>query len=558
MCGGGDDSGSDSNDNDNVSVGYGAGQVDPSLAAFAGYDTGGQGGSAQVSQLNSNPDPNDYDDGDQYVAAVMASEGYQNDKGVVDGKGNAVTDGFGNPVMSGRYSSIANEASATHQANQEYKAALAEAQEAFYSDQEAMQQLDQEMIDVAMGGGGYLAGDPTDPNFDPTDVSVMQGPASLGQLQAYGNFLGSNVNNYAMPEATFNDPFGTAMAPTLNAIDGDPNTLSFNEQNYFNNFSEGYNDDAGFLGSQIESDAANNVGFSSAGQRFSDAAGGMLMGVVGSALAGPLGSAIAAGTDVNTMSAYGPQVPGFTPQISTTSFNPGAAVGNALGSVVGSQLAPMAGEAAYNATGNINAALGAGVGAGIVGSQLGSAAGESAVGAMGINPMVSSSVGNPIDGRVAEIMNDTFGAALGNDDDGGGSVAPAAEAGDAMSQISQESAAPIQMSEQEVQNVVNTDFGQGDTPGIQSEGEFDSELFKRNQAMLSNPNSVQVVDFFGNAANDLSVNPLFSAAPAGVQYLSKGRQRDYGSATYEVANKLRNQAGARRRGFGQRLTGMII
>ena len=44
MCGGGNDSDSDSNDS--VDVGYNAGQVDPGLAAAAGYSTGGAGPTA--------------------------------------------------------------------------------------------------------------------------------------------------------------------------------------------------------------------------------------------------------------------------------------------------------------------------------------------------------------------------------------------------------------------------------------------------------------------------------------------------------------------------------
>ena len=555
MCGGGDDS--DSGSDDNVDVGYDAGQVDPGLAAFAGYSTGGAGATADVSQANTTPNVANYDDSDNYVDAVLTSQGYSStNKGVTDGKGNAVTDGFGNPVMSGSYVNAQNEAESEFQAYQEYQEALAEAQEDFYDDMEARQMVDQDLIDVAMGQGGYIAGDITDPNFDPTAVDVMMGPPSMQNLQSYGNFLGSAADQFSFPEFSFNDPFGTAMAPTLNAIDGDPNTLSFNERNYFTNFQEGYNNDAGFLGSQIESDAANNVGFSSAGQRFSDAAGGVLMGIVGGALAGPLGSALAAGTNVNTMSAYGPQVPGFTPQVNTVSFDPGAALGNALGSQLGSVAGQKVAGNVYGNTGNVNAAIGAGAAATAGGGMLGTMAGEGIAGGMGINPMVSSSIGDPIDGRVAEIMNSTFGQQVGDDD--GGSVAPTAEASEAISQLAAEQAAPVAMSQQVVQTAGAEDVAAGDTPGIDSEGEFDADEFLRNQALLSNPNAQQVTDFFGNAGVDLSINPLFSAAPAGVQYLSKGRQRQYGNAIYSVANKLRNQAGARRAGFGNRLTGLLV
>jgi hypothetical protein len=579
MCGGGDDGG-DSSSNDNQTSyeneAYGSGMSPGESTAKFG----------DASNAGTAPDISDYGNmsKDDYVSDVLSHKGYSdNYKGVSDSKGNAVTDGQGNPVRSGSYVDTLGNAENTYDAYQEYQAELAKAQETFYDDMEARQVIDQDLIDAAMNKGGYVAGfdssyghplygtDLSNPvggkYFDPTNVSIMQGPPSMQDLQSYGNFLGSSTDMYAMPGYSFADPFGTAMAPTLGAIDDDPNTISRSERDYFDAFSSGYNKSQGFLGSNIETDAANNVGFSTAGQRFSDTAGGLVMGLVGSGLAGPLGSAIASGVNVNTMNQYGPQVPGFTPEVRTTTFSPGASIGSLLGSKAGAELGQRAAMNTYNATGgNINAAIGVGAGVGMAGGQLGESLGGMAQKGMGFNNMMSSDISSPYAGRLSELNEEdgvgaTFGASVQGDGNDGGSVsAPSAADGIAsLAEATQDmTAPPPDLSSLTTPSVVSTDFAQGDTPGIDSEGEFDSGEFIRTQAQLSNPNSQQASDLFGNFANDLMTNPLFSAAPAGVQYLSKGRQRDYGNAIYNVASKLQNYAGARRRGFGNRLTGIVI
>lgn len=562
MCGGGDDGDSSSNDNqtsyENEAYGMSPGE---SQAQFGNTSKAG----------STSPDIADYDgmSKDDYVADVLASKGYSDSyKGVKSGTtGKAVTDSQGNPVQSGSYVDAKGNAENTYDAYQEYQAELAKAQDAFYADMSTRPTVDQDLVDLAMNKGGYLAGDITDPNFDPTAVDVMMGPPSMENLQSYGNFLGSSTGTYSMPGYSFNDPFGTAMAPTLGAIDDDPNTISRAERDYFDAFSGGYNKSQGFLGSNIEADAANNIGFSSAGQRFSDAAGGLVMGLVGSGLAGPLGSAIASGVNVNTMNQYGPQVTGFTPEVRTTTFSPGASIGSLLGSKAGAELGQRAAMNTYNATGgNVNAAIGVGAGVGMAGGQLGESLGGMVQKGMGFNNMMSSDISSPYAGRLSELNEEdgvgaTFGASVQGDGNDGGSVA-APSVTDGVASLAEATqnmtAPPPDLSSLTTPSVVSTDFAQGDTPGIDSEGEFDSGEFIRTQAQLSNPNSQQASDLFGNFANDLMTNPLFSAAPAGVQYLSKGRQRDYGNAIYNVASKLQNYAGARRRGFGNRLTGIVI
>ena len=563
MCGGGDDS--DSGSDDSVEVGYGAGQVDPSLAAAAGYSSGGAGPTASVSQANTTPNIANYDDGDNYVNAVLASEGYSNDyKGVKSGDGSTVTDGFGNPVMSGSYVNTQAQAESDFQAYQEYQTARAEAQEAFYDDMEARQQVDQDLIDAAMGAGGYVSGDITDPNFDPTAVDIMQGPASLQDLQSYGNYLGSAADTFSFPEFSFADPYGTAMAPTVSQIDGNAlgsNVTTFNEANYFDNFSEGYNDDAGFLGRQIENDAAGNVGFTSAGQRFGDAVGNALFGAVLGGVAGPLGSALGAATTFNNMDAYGENVPGFNPNVSTTSVGLGGAVGGLLGNQAANYVSPMVGQQVYGATGNPYAALG-----GAVATSAGMTAGGAALGSNIMGDMVMSNTSSPYASRSDELMEEKgFGSRLmdGGDDGGGSGLAPDAGNTGPMSQLltadTQGTMTPTQsVSESGIQDVVGADVGTGDLIGDASTTEFDDQQFLLAQLENANPNTTQVTDFFGNQAVNLETNPLFSAAPAGVQYLTKGRQRNFGNAIFNVANRLQKQRGFRRQGLNDKAIGTVI
>ena len=163
MCGGGDDGDSSSNDNqtsyENEAYGMSPGE---SQAQFGNTSKAG----------STSPDIADYDgmSKDDYVADVLASKGYSDSyKGVKSGTtGKAVTDSQGNPVQSGSYVDAKGNAENTYDAYQEYQAELAKAQDAFYADMSTRPTVDQDLVDLAMNKGGYLAGDITDPNFDPT------------------------------------------------------------------------------------------------------------------------------------------------------------------------------------------------------------------------------------------------------------------------------------------------------------------------------------------------------------------------------------------------------
>lgn len=538
------------------------------------YGSGMSPGESQAkfgdtSRAGQTPDVRDYSDmsKDDYVNDVLSSKGYSDTyKGVSSGSG-SVTDGKGNAVRSGSYVDAMNRADATYDSYQDYQAARAEAQEAFYSDMEARQQVNQDLIDMAMGGGGYAQGfynsDGTiNENFDPSQSFAMQGPARPGQFNDLGNFLGSSADTFSFPGYSFADPYGTAMAPTLGQIDGSAlgsTVTTQNERDYFNNFSSGYNDDAGFFGQQLEADKKGNVGLSTGSQRFSDAAGGLVMGLVGGGLFGPLGSALAGATDINTMNAYGENVPGFNPEIRTTNISGANMLGGLVGGALAPQVAGAVGKGIYQGTGNINAAIG---GAGAAAAATPYATGLAANALMGDFGYLSSNTGGPMDRDIADKLESRgFGDSIGGGGDGGGNTKPSGQMSSQLSQTGDEGGTinvAQNVTDASVQNVAGSDVGMGDLMGTGAQTEFDPQAFLMAQAANLNPNTTQVTDFFGNSANTMEVNPLFSAQAPGVQYLSKGRQRKFGSGIFNVQNAFEQKKSRRRGSLGDKLVGVVV
>jgi hypothetical protein len=420
------------------------------------------------------------------------------------------------------------------------------------------------MIDTAMNMGGYIQGDVNDPNFNPQDVNVMIGPPSPQNLVDYGNLLGSYAqrNAYNFPSATFDDPYGTGMAPTLAEIDGNPLGSSIttdNERAYFDNFSGGYNDESGFFGRNIEADNAGNTGFSDFGNRFSDAVGGLIVGGIAGAINPVLGAA-ASGLNFNTMDQYGEIVPGYGRQISEISYNPGLGIGGMLGSALAPKVGQAAAQGMYNRTGDVNNAIVAGT-AGAVGT-VGGAMGLGNMLGGGQSYTISSDIqATPYDSQIDDMMEERgFGSRLtsgGGDSDGGSPMTSSIVPGGDQDPVNQTLGTPINSTS------VQTVDASGDTGAMGNIGDgtnsyFDSDAFINLMAQNANPNSTQVSDLTGQRVASLDVNPLFSAAPPGVQYMSKGRQRDYGSATYSPTNRMTNYRGSRRTGLGNRLVGMLV
>ena len=565
MCSAGDDSG-DSGDNE-----VGMSPME-SQARYGNMDMAGKVANDKNEAQAFAPDAPDVTsatDRDAFVDQYVSSQGYSDSyKGVGDGFGNAVTDGFGNPVRSGSYVEAEARGGATYDAYQDYQAAREQALAEFNQRQNTLGTIDQDLIDASMNMGGFVGGDlynedgTLNENYDPTSADIMMGPPSLQNLQDYGSLLGSYAqrNAYNFPEATFEDPYGTGMAPTLAAIDGNAlgsEVTTANERMYFDNFAQGFNDESGFFGTNIESDNAGNTGFATFGDRFGDAVGGMIVGGLATAIGGPVLGAAAGGLKFNTMDQYGEIVPGYGREIHEISYNPGMGIGSMLGSA----LAPKAGMAAaqgmYNRTGDVNSAIGAGAGA----------AALTAGGAVGLGNMlgggksytISSDIqATPYDSQIDDMMEEQgFGSRLTSGGDNGSPSTSSILPGADQDPVNQSLGTPV--STAGIQNV----DASGDTGAVGNIGDgvtsyFDSDAFINLMAQNANPNTTQVSDLTGQRVASLDVNPLFSAAPPGVQYMSKGRQRDYGNATYSPTNRMTNARGSRRAGIGSRLVGMIV
>lgn len=559
MCGGGDDSGGDDDQTPAEKVASGKGRnLDADMAAGSKYSAGYESGNPNVDNFSTN---------EGYTNAVLGAKGYTDDyKGVKSGSGGSVTDSKGNAVKSGTYDRAENEAQATFDSYQEYKTERAKAQGDFYDDMEARQQVDQSLIDMAMGGGGYAKGfynaDGTiNENFDPSTSFGMQGPARPGQFNDLGSYLGSSADQFSFPGYSFADPLGTAMDGRLSRIDGSAlgsEITTRNEQNYFDNFSSGYNDDAGFFGRQLEADQAGNIGLSTAGQRFSDAAGGLVMGLVGGAF-GPLGSALAGATKVNTMDAYGENVPGFNSQVQTTTIGGANLLGGLLGNALAPGVAGAVGKGVYGATGNINAAIGGQMAAGAATPYATGAAANALIGDK--FDYMSSDIGGPMDRDIAERMEARgFGDSIGGND-GGGNSRPAGQMSSQLAPTDGQGGGintGQNVTDANIQSVSGSDVGMGDLMGTGAQTEFDPQAFLMAQAQNMNPNTTQVTDFFGNSANTMDVNPLFSAQAPGVQYLSKGRQRNFGSGIFNVQNAFEQKKSRRRGSLGDKLVGIVV
>ena len=253
---------------------------------------------------------------------------------------------------------------------------------------------------------------------------------------------------------------------------------------------------------------------------------------------------------------------------SQATFKPFGLMGDLLGSKVGAAAGEYVGQNMYNATGNVNQAIAAGMGAGLLGEQgtkyatsaLGDLSGLNSI-PLGSNPATlsknaealaaldeeteSSGIGARVDGNDGDSAQvSDFGAAMGQGD-GVGSETPSQG---------------VNITNTAIQTSDASDFGAGqnETVGTATETEFDAEAYLLEQAQNANPNTQQITDLYGQQPYTSDVNPLFAAQVPGVQYLSQGRQRNYGNATYNVVDPLTNYLRGRRRGFGDKLTGIVV
>lgn len=365
-------------------------------------------------------------------------------------------------------------------------------------------------------------------------------PTQQNIEQTYGK-LGSG---YQVAGARFDNPMGNYLG----------SAVPQGQDQRYNQAIDAYNDASGMFGNNYVVDNFGNIGYQTFGQRAGDFLGNTLL-------------ASKIGLEGLNYTPYG-EAYNTVMDRSQATFKPFGLMGDLLGSKVSAAAGEYVGQQMYNQTGNVNQAIAAGMGAGLLGEQgtkyatsaLGDLSGMNSI-PLGSNPATlsknaealaaldeeteGSGIGARVDGNDGDSAPTDFGTAMGQGGDGVGSSAPSQG---------------VNITNTSIQTSDASDFGAGqnETVGTATDTEFDAEAYLLEQAQNANPNTQQITDLYGQQPYTSDVNPLFASQVPGVQYLSQGRQRNYGNATYNVVDPLTNYLKGRRRGFGDKLTGIVV
>ena len=474
-------------------------------------------GDNQTNPIQSDDPTRDFETGKAYAENQAKLAGYgANNKGVVDSQGGAVLDGFGNPVQSGTYTDLVENSKSDFERKLEYDAARVKAVADFQATQSAAtQNVSPALIEAGLGTSDLALKE----GYSLTDASFGTQKATQKQKDAYtkmlaeamrGNYLGTGTARF--PDATFDDPLGTALGPTLSGTYSGSNLTARQQRENFARLSKAYN--TSMFRQQLEVDAAGNIGTTGFGQRFARGLGNIVEGVVMGGVLGPVGSAAAIGTDYKVMNNYGTSVPGFgTGTTSTASFDYKNMLGGAAGDFIAGKTAPAVGKALYKQTGDVGASMAGAVGAGIItAEQGGQAIGGYLSDEFGLSPSIMSSDISPAYSTPkADRVNTGFSASIGSDDE----------------------TKPVSTSE--LSTAANPDF------------DWQSWL------AATSKQTKKPTDWTVSSTEDVADTPLFSAAPqaSGVRLLSQRTNRDSGNAIVKALSRDQQYKRNRR----SRLTG---
>lgn len=460
--------------------------------------------------------------------------------------GTNAVDSQGNPVMSGSYASALADANNSFDTINAAHTMDMQNQQAFDASYAAAlssgKSVPTELLDVINGKGK---------NGQATAAERDAAYAELGNLAAQG---------YAFPDATYGNPFGNVVGTSTSNMLGS-NAGGFTNQDAFNSFAKGYNDQQGAFGTQITSNPRGDIGFQTFGQRASDGIGGFLLGSVASSL-NPIFGAASQGLQFTTMTPIG--MNGYTQ--SSTDYNALGALSGLVGNQAANYASPAVAKGVYGQTGNINTAMAAGIATGVAANEGGGYLGNTIGNAMGLgNFNLASDIslnGQSVGGGGGSTFGTTVGgestasdagSVTGSTGSGEGSIMGAPTPGAAPNTSANLGDTTLETYQQ------STTGGDAALSGQVGDGtttEFDPNVWFQNQMENQNLNGVR------NLSGELSyemANPLFQMASSNnVRYLTQGRQRDYGSATYSAATPLEMYKNTRRQGFGDRLTGIIV
>ncbi len=543
MCGGGSDSDSDGDgESDKAKAKRFDRQKNVTLRDWE------KKGINQTDPIKSDNPGRDFETGKAYAENQAKLAGYgHNNQGVVDKEGNAILDGNGNPVRSGKYSNIYDNSESDHERSMSYNDARVTAEANWVKAQKAAKGgVSPALIAAGLGTNTNALQD----GYTLENAVFGNTAATAKQRQAYtkmlaeamrASYLGTDVRRF--PGATFDDPLGTALGSTLSSTYLGSDLSKKQQQDNFAALSKAYN--RGPFRSKLEADAAGNVGTTTWAQRFGGGLANLIEGVVLGQVLGPVGSAFGIGTDYKVMNNYGTPVDGFgTGTTSTSSFDFKNMAGGFVGDQLASAAAPAVGKALYKQTGDVGASMAGAVGTGIIAAeQGGKAVGGYLSDTFGLSPNIMSSDITPAWKVPKAERVGGFGDSLHGNDDNSSVATTAPAVAPAVSTLQNKSASPVAM-----------DLGA-------AQSDFDYQAWLLANAKRANPNSVQPVDLSGTPTISASNNPLFSAQPDanGVRYLQAGgTNRNYGTASMQAVNSMQRARGTRRSGLNDKRVGVVI
>ena len=474
------------------------------------------------------------------INAELAKKGYS-----PTNKGTNAVGRDGQPIPSGKYAETRNTISNNYDNKTAYDAAYKTAKANWDKANTGLPFIDQDLINVGMGKGGYLL-----EGFDPTKAQAGYGPPTLENQQAATKMLAelmrqkySGGTKYSFPGSSFDDPLGNALGSTIKETFAGSGYNKRTNQSSFDDLADAYNEP---FQRNLASDAAGNVGTNTFGSRFGTGLGNLIEGIVAGSVLGPVGSILATGTQYENMNTYGPRVPGWEGTASTASFDYGNALGGALGDFAAGKAAPFVGQKIYDSTGSVGQATVGAVTTGVgltegIGSYVGGKMQDVAPGIM------SSDIKSPWEARTQQQENQEeaggFGASLNDGPENSSVASPAPRETPAISTLQ------------------NT--GLSDTSGDVAAGspDFDWQAWLLANAKNANPNSVQPTSLGGQPTTSASNNPLFSAQPDmnGVRYLQQGgTNRNYGNAKMTPVNSMQQARSQRRTGLNDKRIGVVI
>jgi hypothetical protein len=539
-----------------------------------GSDDSSDNNTAKEGNVNSNPDiktskrpkmrpknlpkvtsPNTNDGGDSdleaqiraaeereaIINAELAKKGYSSTY-----KGTNAVGRDGQPIKSGNYAKTLDTISRNYDNKLAYQVAYDKAKANWDKSNTGLPFIDQDLINVGMGKGGYLLD-----GFDPTNAEMGYGPPTLKNQQAATKMLAELMRQkygggtkYSFPGSDFNDPLGNALGSTIKETFKGSGYNNRTNQSSFDDLADAYNKP---FKNHLASDVAGNVGTNTFGSRFGTGLGNLIEGIVLGQVLGPVGSLIGTGTNYETMNTYGPRVEGWEGTASTASFDYGNALGGALGDFAAGKAVPVVAQEIYDSTGSVGKATAGAVATGVgltegIGSYVGGKMQDVSPGIM------SSDIKTPWEARTKQQQNQEeeaggFGASLTEGSDNSSVATPAPRETPAISTLQNTGL-----------SAVSGDVAAGSP-------DFDWQAWLLANAKKANPNSSQPTGLDGSPTISASNNPLFSAQPDmnGVRYLQQGgTNRNYGTAMMQPMNSMQQSRSKRRSGLNDKRIGVVI